>query len=239
MTAKPPTAVLLVDDNRDDRALIRRELSRHFPDFEITEVRGEVDLRQALKRERLHLVVTDFELRWTNGLEVLERVRERFPDCPVIMFTDTGTQEIAVAAMKAGLDDYIVKSAAHYVRLAAAVDGALGRAAARAHRRARQERFDTMLATIGVGVFRAATDGGIREANAALLSLLGASSLADIQSLDLSALVSAARDVTRASVVIAPRLGGGSIDVRVSGGAVEDGAGGFIEGVVRPLVDKS
>src|ERR671922_514127 len=144
--------VLLIDDNPDDRTLIRRELTRNFPDLEIEDIRAELDLRRALQAGGVDLVVTDFELRWSNGIEVLQRIKGQFPECPVVMFTGTGTQEIAVAAMKAGLDDYVIKAAAHFVRLPVAIEGAFRRSAARGRARQRQRRFDDMLSAIGVGV---------------------------------------------------------------------------------------
>src|SRR4051812_41626539 len=61
------------------------------------------------------------------------------------MFTGSGNEEVAVAAMKAGLDDYLLKSAQHAHRLAAAVRAALSKAEAR--RRAAQaeaERADLL-----------------------------------------------------------------------------------------------
>ena len=231
--------VLLIDDNPDDRVLIRRELTRHFPDLEVEEIRAELDLRRALQGGAVDLVITDFELRWTNGIEVLQRIKGRFPECPVVMFTGTGTQEIAVAAMKAGLDDYLIKAAAHYVRLPVAVEGAFGRSAARARARQRQRRFDDMLGTLGVGVFRADAEGRIREANGAMLSALGAASLDDLAALDLGTLVNAARDAKSASAVFVPRVGGGRIELRVSGGVVEEADGTrLVEGVARPTLER-
>jgi DNA-binding response OmpR family regulator len=225
--------VLLIDDNPDDRVLIRRELTRHFPDFDVEEIRAELDLRQALAAP-VDLVITDFELRWTNGIEVLQRVKQRFPECPVVMFTSTGTQEIAVAAMKAGLDDYVIKSAAHYVRLPAAVEAALARAAARARARRRQRRFDDMLSALGVGVFRADADGRLREANDALLTFLGGASLDDARALDLAPLLEAAQAAGAAGTVRVTRVGGGEIELRVSGGMIEEADGAWaIEGVAR------
>jgi len=231
--------VLLIDDNPDDRVLIRRELTRHFPDLEVEDIRAELDLRRALQGDAVDLVITDFELRWSNGIEVLQRIKGRFPECPVVMFTGTGTQEIAVAAMKAGLDDYVIKAAAHYVRLPVAVEGAFGRSAARARARQRQRRFDDMLGTLGVGVFRADAEGRILEANGAMLSALGAASLDDLAALDLSTLVDAARNAKPASAVLAPRVGGGRIDLRVSGGVVEEADGTWlVEGVARPALER-
>jgi DNA-binding response OmpR family regulator len=230
--------VLVIDDEPNDRLLARHELSRHFVDLQIEDIRAEIDLRRALDSGPVDLVITDFQLRWTDGIEVLERVKERFPDCAVVMFTSTGTQEIAVAAMKAGLDDYVIKAAAHYVRLPVAVEGALRRATARSRGRRSQRRFDEMLSAIGVGVFRFGPSGELREANGAMLSLLRASSLDQLRSLDLSALLRAARDAQRASTVTAPQLGGGQIVLSVSGEPVEDPDGTpVIEGVVRPASD--
>jgi DNA-binding response OmpR family regulator len=228
--------VLLVDDNPDDRVLVRRELERHFPDFDIEEIRAALDLRRALETAPLDLVITDFELRWSNGLEILERVKERHPDCPVVMFTATGTQEIAVAAMKAGLDDYVIKSPKHYVRLSAAIDGALRRATARTRARQRRHRFDEMLSAIGVGVLRTTLEGEVKEANDAMLALLGASSPEDVRSLDATALVDAVRRDQRAQTVRLRRVDGGSVDLRVSGGLIEDADGTpVVEAVFRPV----
>ena len=112
--------MLLVDDNPDDRSLIIRELSEGFPDCQFSQVTDARQLALALERGPWDLVVTDYQLRWSDGLRVLLSVKSRWPECPVIMFTGTGSEEIAVQAMKSGLDDYVLKSPKHYARLPAA-----------------------------------------------------------------------------------------------------------------------
>ncbi|NEQ20937.1 MAG: response regulator, partial [Microcoleus sp. SIO2G3] len=102
--------LLIIDDNPEDRILILRELSREFPDLEAEEIIDTESLNQALNTGNFDLVITDYQLRWNDGLSVLQEIKSRYPNCPVIMFTDSGNQEVAVEAMKAGLDDYIVKS---------------------------------------------------------------------------------------------------------------------------------
>ena len=232
--------VLLIDDNPDDRALIRRELERHFPDFDIQDVRAEIDFRRALDRPPLELVITDFDLRWSTGIEILERVKQRYPDIPVVMFTATGSQEIAVAAMKAGLDDYVIKSPRHYVRLPAAIEGALRRSAARARTRERLRRFDEMLSVIGVGVLRMTPEGDAREANEAMLQFLGASSLDEVRSVDLTALVRALREPDARHTVRIRRMDRTDIELQVSGAHAEatDGAP-VLEAVVRPTIERA
>ena len=56
------------------------------------------------------VVITDYQLQWADGLSVLQQCLKSHPDIPVIMFTDSGSEEIAVEGMKAGLSDYVLKS---------------------------------------------------------------------------------------------------------------------------------
>lgn len=108
--------VYVIDDNPDDRELAGRQVREVFPDAEVIAFTEADPFAQALSdaaREPA-LVVADYQLKWSNGIEVLKRSKARFPDCPVVMFTATGDEEVAVQAMKAGLDDYVVKSARHF-----------------------------------------------------------------------------------------------------------------------------
>lgn len=101
--------ILLVDDNSDDRLLVIHELQKVFSDLHIQEVGSASQLAQALEAGNFDLVITDYQLHWSNGLEVLRAVLSRFPGCPVIMFTSSGNEEIAVEGMKLGLSDYVLK----------------------------------------------------------------------------------------------------------------------------------
>ncbi len=123
--------ILLIDDNETDRVLVKRELGRVFASLEPHEVRNEAELAQALEAGNFDLAVTDHQLQWSDGLVVLNAIKARFPDRPVVMFTGSGNEEVAVEAMKAGLDDYVIKSPRHVVRLVTAVRSALDKADAR------------------------------------------------------------------------------------------------------------
>ena len=138
--------VLVVDDNPDDRALVKRELYKDFPEVETYEVHTQAQLEVAIAQPGLDLVITDYHLRWSTGLEVLKRVRVRDPDLPVIMFTGTGTEEVAVEAMRLGLADYVTKSAKHMPRLRRSVKAAL---AAAGHARAREHAENLLADALG------------------------------------------------------------------------------------------
>lgn len=127
--------VLLVDDNPDDRMLVMRELRKETTELEATEIRDRASFERALKDGRFELVITDFQLRWTTGLEILKQVKVRYPDMPVIMFTGTGTEDVAVEAMRHGLTDYVVKNPRHMPRLRRAVHATLARSSEQRARR--------------------------------------------------------------------------------------------------------
>jgi signal transduction histidine kinase len=177
--------ILIVDDNPSDRLLIIRELEREFSGFQVTEILDATAFTEALATESFDIAIIDYQLRWSNGLEVLRGVKSRFPDCPVIMFTNTGNEEIAVEAMKAGLDDYIIKSPRHYVRLAVAVQGVLKRVAAQKQVVRLENRLQSLLDRLNVGVFSSTVDGRLLESNQAFLRLLGLENLQQAQAIDL------------------------------------------------------
>jgi PAS domain S-box-containing protein len=191
--------LLVIEDNPEDRALLIRALRRTFSHIQITEVRNTHDLTAALEQFDFDLVITDYQLLWTTGLEVLRTIKARYPAQPVIMFTNTGTQEISVEAMKSGLDDYVVKSPRHFVRLQAAVRAVLERTAERRQLAAVQMELQSLLDQLQVGVFRCTPDGKLMQGNTAFLRLLGVETLTEAQGLDLHALASVPQDGHAAS----------------------------------------
>ncbi|MGV0103847.1 hypothetical protein NSTCB13_02485 [Nostoc sp. DSM 114160] len=172
--------ILLIDDNLNDRLLAIHVLKQEFFDLQFHEIVQAKDLEQALETGEFDLVITDYQLRWSDGLTAIRVIKNRYPDCPVIMFTNSGTQEIAVEAMKSGLEDYIIKSPKHYVRLPAAVRRAIERTEAQRKAVRLESRLQTLLNNLNVGIYRLTTDGTLLEGNPAFLRLLGLNSLTEI-----------------------------------------------------------
>lgn len=164
---------LIIDDNPSDRALALREIKKLFPGLKYWEIIDETNFSQALKARKFNLVVTDYRLRWTTGLDILQRIKQQIPDCPVIMFTGTGSEEIAVEAMKAGLDDYVIKSPKHYIRLAAAVRSAWQRSQQTQALEQIQQTYDRFFERVPLGLYRLNSTGEILEANPTLVKILG------------------------------------------------------------------
>ena len=155
-----PLRILHIEDNPDDRTLIQRELLRKYADLQVTPVLSATDFARALEEaEAYDLVLTDYHLGWTDGLAILRTVKDRCPDCPVIMVTGTGSEEIAVEAMKAGLDDYVLKAAHHFGRLSVAVRTALERAQERRALRESEDRFHAFMDNSPAVAFMKDEDG--------------------------------------------------------------------------------
>jgi CheY-like chemotaxis protein len=70
---------------------------------------GEPALELLANDGSFDLVLTDYRMAELNGLELLQQIKRQAPETPVILTTAYATIENAVAAMKAGAYDYLVK----------------------------------------------------------------------------------------------------------------------------------
>ena len=100
--------LLHVDDDASFLALVETFLDR----LDVScSVRTETDPERALAEgiAEVDCVVSDYEMPTIDGLEFLDRVRERRPDLPFVLFTGRGSEEIASDAISAGVTDYLQK----------------------------------------------------------------------------------------------------------------------------------
>jgi two-component system copper resistance phosphate regulon response regulator CusR len=121
-------AVLIVEDERRVRSFIERGLAE-----EGYSVRGAADgvaADEAFAGGGVDLVILDWMLPGTTGLDLLRRWRSRGDVTPVIMVTARDAIEDRVAALDAGADDYVLKPFA-FEELLARVRATLRRAAGR------------------------------------------------------------------------------------------------------------
>jgi PAS domain S-box-containing protein len=162
-----PWRVLLIDDNSDDRVFVRRALARELDALEVQEAGDAETLQRALEAGPFDLVITDYALGFTDGFIVLDTLKSKWPECPVILCTGTLSEEIAVKALRKGLDDYVLKDPQRIMRLPAAVRGAIDHARQRAAARAAERRYETLFQGAPVGLVRSLPDGRMLAANAA------------------------------------------------------------------------
>ncbi len=101
------TRVLVVDDERKMRRVLQILLEQMGLESVPVE-NGEAAL-QHFRGEKVDLVLTDLKMPGMSGVELLAQIRSIDPDVPVIVLTAHGTVATAVAAMKHGAFDYILK----------------------------------------------------------------------------------------------------------------------------------
>ncbi len=127
-----PPHILVVDDDREIRALLRDFLAKNG--FTATAVADGQETRRALANGRFDLVVLDLMLPRESGLEICRELRVT-SDLPVIMLTALGDEVDRVVGFEVGADDYLTKPfsprellAAHSSRAPAHGSAVAGRA---------------------------------------------------------------------------------------------------------------
>ena len=179
-----PIRVLLVEDSEEDALLLVRELKRGGYEPAHERVATEIALAAALDRQSWDLVIGDHSMPGFSGIAALVLVRGRGLDIPFICVSGTITEDMAVAAMKAGANDWVTKG--QLKRLVPAVDRELREAKGRATLRATEASYTTLVDHAPVGIYRSTPDGTFLAVNTALVHLLGYGSAEDVLHLNLS-----------------------------------------------------
>jgi two-component system sensor histidine kinase UhpB len=142
MPAEPATAIrlLVVEDSDLDYDLMLALLLREratLGAIRPQRVEDEAGLRAAFTQDRFDVLVSDHNLPRFDSLSALRVARELDPDIPVIVLSGEMSEELAVACLHAGADDFILKS--RMFRLAPALRKSLDAAAARRGERAARD----------------------------------------------------------------------------------------------------
>jgi DNA-binding response OmpR family regulator len=130
--------ILYVEDDARDADLARRELARHAPHIALEVVATLGQARAGLEASADYdLVLIDLRLPDGNGLELLVEIRQKALPLAVVILTGQGDEESAVAALKAGADDYLTKREGYLARLPLVIEAGLARFRAEAARKAK------------------------------------------------------------------------------------------------------
>lgn len=100
--------ILLVDDSKFDLMFAERLLARH-KDWKVQTADSGSQALQLLQAREFDLVISDIRMPRMDGLELLDRVREQYPQIPVLMITSYGSEEVALRALQQGAASYVAK----------------------------------------------------------------------------------------------------------------------------------
>jgi len=177
-TPEHPTRLLLVEDDENDAILILASLRHGGLQISHHRVWSKVDLEKALTQEQWDAVLCDYNLPQFDGLAALRMVRSRDANIPFIIVSGAIGEETAVAAMRSGAQDFVMKQSLG--RLGAVLVRELGEAEIRrtAHiansqLQAKEALLDSIVTTAADGIAVVNATGKIEFANPALAVLTG------------------------------------------------------------------
>ncbi len=110
-TPPTPLRILLVEDSEHDQLAFRRAIDKMNIPFELSICRRGEDMSAAIAAgsEAFDIVVLDHNLPGMNGLDTYRVLRQKNDLPPAVMLTGAGSELLAVQALQAGMDDYIIK----------------------------------------------------------------------------------------------------------------------------------
>ena len=115
-----PMRILLVEDSRHDQIAFERAMAKSGMPYELTVCSRAEDISADLHSggDSFDIVVVDYNLPGINGLEAYRNLRRHSDLPPFVMLTGSGSEYVAVDALKAGMYDYIIKDPSQgYLRL--------------------------------------------------------------------------------------------------------------------------
>ena len=170
--------VLLVEDSENDALLLLRELRHGGFELQAQRVETPQGMLAALESSHWDIILSDYSLPQFSGPHALRLYQDRGLDIPFIVVTGKVGEEAAVAIMKAGAHDYLMKD--NLARLVPVVQRELAEARGRRERRQTEAalreseaRYRRMVETASEGIWAINTKLRTTFANRKIAEMLG------------------------------------------------------------------
>src|SRR5215216_7239577 len=131
--------LLIIEDSQDDVLLLLRELWRLEYEVEFERVETAEAMQSVLTQRTWDLILSDYTLPKFSAPQALETLKASGLDIPFIIISGTIGEETAVAALKAGANDFLVKG--KFARLSPAIERELRDAESRRERKRAEEQI--------------------------------------------------------------------------------------------------
>lgn len=102
--------ILLIEDNEDHAELIHRTLTKGLGAIMVEFANSALQALKILEKEKFDLILCDYYLPDTTGEKHIRKLTKKAPGTPLIVITGQGDEKIAARSIKAGAEDYIVKT---------------------------------------------------------------------------------------------------------------------------------
>src|SRR6185503_16469812 len=117
------------------------------------------EFESALAKDGFDLVLSDFNILGFEGLQVLDAVHARYKQMPVVIVTGTGSEEVAVEAMKRGAADYVIKTPRHIQRLPITIYAVFEKKYQEEERQWAEERYRAIYENAVEGIYQSSLEG--------------------------------------------------------------------------------
>ena len=104
--------ILVVDDSRIMRNIVKNSLLNNKNEtYEFMEASNGVDAFNLLEKEHVDLLLLDWNMPHLNGLDLIKELRglPKYHSLPIIMITSEAAKYNVIEAVKAGVNDYLIK----------------------------------------------------------------------------------------------------------------------------------
>ncbi len=125
--------VLYAEDDANIAAIVRSYIEHFSPDWKLEVVATGKDCLERMARGGLDILLLDYVLPDTDGLQILGELTRRSSTVPVVMVTGHGQTEFAVRALRAGAADCVDKTSPQFLQLVEIVQRVQARDAGRRH----------------------------------------------------------------------------------------------------------
>jgi PAS domain S-box-containing protein len=166
--------VLMVEDNPGDVALMELMLSEAGPDrFALESVSRLSAGLERLQAGHLDVVLLDLTLPDAHGLDTLLKVREAAPGIPIVVLTGLDDEELALAAMHGGAQDYLTKGSVDGRLLVRSIRYAVERTRTERDLAEQRGRLAMLLDSVPDRIYFKDTNGRFMQVNPALAHFFG------------------------------------------------------------------
>ncbi len=170
--------ILFVEDLPTDVEIAQRALNKENINFRHLTVETKAEFEKALKEFQPDLIISDYAMPKFDGTTALKITRSQPNYIPFIMLTGSMNEETAVACMKAGADDYVIKEKIR--RLPFAVQEALQmdlvkkeKEQALQNLRRSEQKYHLLISSLTEGLMQVDNDDRILYVNQALCNMFG------------------------------------------------------------------
>jgi DNA-binding NtrC family response regulator len=106
--------LIVVDDERDIQLLFQQKFRKELRRGEIQihyafDGNSALELISGMENPESYLILTDINMPEMNGIELLKKIKERYPRLKVIMITAYGDEQNVSAAKQLGAEEYFIK----------------------------------------------------------------------------------------------------------------------------------